>query len=100
MAAIVNFVSSKDSGSGVVKPELPNQDLGVIIPNPKYRKVAYAVYAGVSLVVTNVAVAYTALQLPFDSWLVVAMAVLGNLAVPFGTLAIANATTKKEDNAG
>jgi len=70
---------------------LPEPDLGAIIPTAKGRKVAYALYAGVSLVVANTAVAFAALQTAFPAWLVVALAVVGNLATPFSAIAIANA---------
>ena len=73
---------------------LPAADLGAIIPSAKGRKVAYAIYAGISLIVTNTAVAFAALQTSFPAWLVVAIAVVGNLATPFSAIAIANATDK------
>jgi len=44
-----------------VSVSAPTDSLGVIIPSVKGRKVAYAVYAGVSLVITNVAVAFSAI---------------------------------------
>ena len=69
--------------------------LGVIIPSVKGRKVAYAVFAGVSLVVTNVAVAFSAIGANNPAWLTIALAVVGNLAAPFGAIAIANASNKK-----
>lgn len=70
---------------------LPEQNLGAIIPSAKGRKIAYAVYAGASLAVTNVAVGFAALASPFPAWLTVAIAVIGNLATPFSAIAIANA---------
>ena len=81
------------------KPEekiasLPTADLGVIIMKSSHRKLAYALYAGVSIVVTNVAVGFASLGAPFPGWLTVAVAVIGNLAVPFSALAIANAPKK------
>ena len=77
----------------VAKPNTSNlpQDLGVIIPSPKGRKIAYAIYAGASIVVTNVAVAFAAVQVAVPGWLVAAIAVMGNLAAPFAALAISNA---------
>lgn len=74
---------------------LPAADLGVIITDPKNRKVAYALYSLASLLVTNTAVAYAALGTSFPPALTVAIAVIGNLAVPFSALAIANAGSKK-----
>lgn len=73
---------------------LPTADLGVIIMKSSHRKLAYALYAGVSIVVTNVAVGFASLGAPFPGWLTVAVAVIGNLAVPFSALAIANAPKK------
>lgn len=82
----------------VVTPEVSQvqtQALGVIIPSAAGRKLAYAVYAGLSLVVTNVAVAFSAIGANNPAWLTIGLAVIGNLAAPFGALAIANASTKK-----
>jgi murein DD-endopeptidase MepM/ murein hydrolase activator NlpD len=73
---------------------LPTADLGVIIMKSSHRKLAYALYAGVSIVVTNVAVGFASLGAPVPGWLTVAVAVIGNLAVPFSALAIANAPKK------
>jgi hypothetical protein len=70
---------------------LPPADLGVIIQQPGHRKLAYALYSLASLLVTNAAVAYAALGAQFPPALTVAIAVIGNLAVPFSALAIANA---------
>lgn len=72
-----------------------NDALGILIPAPKNRKLAYALYGLTSLVVSNVAVGVLAAGIQAPVWLVVAMAVVGNLAVPFTTLAIANAGNKK-----
>ena len=70
-------------------------DLGVIIPSVKGRKIAYAVYAGLSLLITNVAVAFSAIGATNPAWLTISLAVVGNLAAPFGAIAIATATSKK-----
>jgi multisubunit Na+/H+ antiporter MnhG subunit len=78
-----------------VSVSAPTDSLGVIIPSVKGRKVAYAVYAGVSLVITNVAVAFSAIGANNPAWLTIALAVVGNLAAPFGAIAIANASNKK-----
>ena len=87
------------TGPGVtetpVEAAVHSSDLGVIIPSAKGRKVAYAVYAGLSLVITNVAVAFSAIGAQSPAWLTIALAVIGNLAAPFGAIAIANATNKK-----
>lgn len=74
---------------------LPTADLGVIIPTVKGRKIAYAIFAATALVITNTAVAFAALQEPWPAWLIVSVAVIGNLATPFAALAIANASDKK-----
>lgn len=65
--------------------------LGAIIPTAKGRKIAYAVYAGVSLVVGNAAVGVAAANIEQPVWLVIASAIVANLAAPFSALAIANA---------
>jgi Putative peptidoglycan binding domain/Peptidase family M23 len=69
--------------------------LGILIPDPKGRKLAYALYGLASLIVSNVAVAVLASGMQAPVWLVIALAVVGNLAAPFSTLAIANAGSKK-----
>jgi hypothetical protein len=70
--------------------------LGILIPEAKNRKIAYAVYGLAALVVSNVTVGVVVSGAEAPVWLIVASAVIGNLAVPFTTLAIANAskTTK------
>lgn len=65
--------------------------LGAIIPTAKGRKLAYAIYATVSLVVGNAAVGLAAANIDQPVWLVVASAIVANLAAPFSALAIANA---------
>jgi hypothetical protein len=81
-------------GPTVEATPVVHHDLGVIIPNPKARRYAYAAYTAVSLVITNVAVGFAAVQAPVPAWLIVSLAVVGNLATPFGALAIANAKGK------
>lgn len=65
--------------------------LGAIIPTARGRKVAYAIYAAVSLVVGNAAVGFAAANIDAPVWLTVSAAVVANLAAPFSALAIANA---------
>jgi peptidoglycan hydrolase-like protein with peptidoglycan-binding domain len=72
-----------------------NDALGILIPNPKGRKLAYALYGLAALVISNLGVAVMASGTQAPIWLIVASAVVGNLAVPFTTLAIANASNKK-----
>ena len=69
--------------------------LGILIPDAKNRKLAYALYGLASLVISNVAVGVLASGIQAPVWLVVALAIVGNLAAPFSTLAIANAGIKK-----
>lgn len=66
-------------------------NLGVIIPTAKGRKVTYGIYVLASFLVTNTVVAYATLEVPAPDWLRIALAVIGNSAVAFGGLAIANA---------
>lgn len=68
-----------------------SQHLGAIIPTARGRRWAYAGYALVSLVVTNTLIGFSAAQLDAPMWLVVASAIVANLAAPFSALAIANA---------
>ena len=65
--------------------------LGAIIPTAKGRRTAYAIYAGVALIVGNTAVGFAAANIDQPVWLVVASAIVANLAAPFSALAIANA---------
>lgn len=64
--------------------------LGAIIATPRGRKIAYAIYAGIALVVGNTAVGLAAANLEQPIWLVIASAVVANLAAPFSALAISN----------
>jgi len=89
----VTKVATKTSEDQIAS--LPSADLGVIIPTVKGRKIAYALYAGCSLVVTNTAVAFAALGANFPAWLTVSIAIVGNLATPFAAIAISNASNKK-----
>lgn len=68
-----------------------NDALGILIPSAKGRKIAYALYGLSALIVSNLAVAVMASGTQAPVWLVVTSAVVGNLAVPFTALAIANA---------
>jgi peptidoglycan hydrolase-like protein with peptidoglycan-binding domain len=65
--------------------------LGILIPKAKNRKIAYAVYGLISLVVSNAAVGVVASGTEAPLWLIIGLAVVGNLGAPFATLAIANA---------
>lgn len=71
-------------------PITPESQLGAIIPTPTGRKIAYAIYAGVALVTGNVAVGLAAANIEQPVWLVIASAVVANLASPFAALAISN----------
>jgi peptidoglycan hydrolase-like protein with peptidoglycan-binding domain len=70
--------------------------LGILIPEAKNRKLAYAIYGLVSLVVSNVAVGVVASGSEAPAWLIIGLAVVGNLGAPFATLAIANAGNAKK----
>ena len=72
---------------------LPTGNLGAIITNPTARKIAYAAYVVGALAISNTAMAFSSLQAQYPPWLLVSISVIGNLAVPFGALAIANART-------
>lgn len=65
--------------------------LGAIIPTARGRKIAYAIYATLALAVGNTAVGFAAISVEQPAWLIVASAVIANLAAPFSALAIANA---------
>lgn len=65
--------------------------LGAIIPTAKGRRIAYAIYAAIALAVGNTAVGFAAASIEQPVWLVVASAIVANLAAPFSALAIANA---------
>ena len=65
--------------------------LGAIIPTAKGRRIAYGVYAAIALAVGNTAVGFAAASIEQPVWLVVACAIVANLAAPFSALAIANA---------
>jgi len=69
-------------------------DIGAIISSAKARKIAYALYVFVSFVITNTVIAYSSLEAPIPAWLKIALAVVGNSAVAFGSLAIANTGSK------
>jgi hypothetical protein len=92
----------KETTMSQVKPlpddatAIANDALGILIPDAKNRKIAYAIYGLGALVVSNLAVASMAAGIEAPVWLIVASAVVGNLAVPFTTLAIANAGNAKK----
>jgi multisubunit Na+/H+ antiporter MnhG subunit len=81
-------------------PEAANtaatDSLGILIPDAKNRKLAYALYGLTSLIISNVAVGVLASGIQAPVWLVVSLAIVGNLAAPFSTLAIANASANKK----
>jgi hypothetical protein len=87
----VNFPIAVPAGT----TDAANASLGVIIPSVKGRKIAYAIYAGASIIITNTAVAFSAIGAQSPAWLTISLAVIGNLAAPFAAIAISNATNKK-----
>lgn len=72
-------------------PSAGETHLGAIIPTARGRKIAYAIYAAGALAVGNTAVGFAAVSVEQPAWLIVASAVIANLAAPFSALAIANA---------
>ena len=74
-----------------VKIDSADNHLGAIIPTAKGRKIAYAIYAALALVVGNAAVGLAAANIEQPVWLVISSAVVANLAAPFAALAISNA---------
>ena len=89
-------LAEQDKKIAELNAQPQTQNLGAILPNPQARKIAYSIYTGASVLVANVSIAYSALHAEFPGWLTVAIAVIGNLAVPFGALAIANSSPKKK----
>jgi peptidoglycan hydrolase-like protein with peptidoglycan-binding domain len=65
--------------------------IGILIPKAQNRRIAYAIYGLAALVVSNIGVGIMAAGVQAPVWVIVASAIVGNLAVPFTTLAIANA---------
>jgi murein DD-endopeptidase len=65
--------------------------IGILIPKAQNRRIAYAIYGLAALIVSNIGVGIMAAGVQAPVWVIVASAVIGNLAVPFTTLAIANA---------
>lgn len=75
---------------------VPVPDIGAIIPTPKGRKIAYAIYALVAFVVGNALVFTAAVFDTVPAVLIGLTAVVTNSAPAFSALAIANA--KPSDN--
>ena len=71
-------------------PAPESSQLGAIIPTAKGRKIAYAIYAAIALIAGNTAVGFAAANVEQPIWLVVASAIVANLASPFAALAISN----------
>jgi hypothetical protein len=80
--------SVKDYSANLHRSE---SHLGAVIPTAKGRKIAYAIYAAIALVVGNTAVGLAAANIEQPVWLVISSAIVANLAAPFAALAIANA---------
>lgn len=85
----------------VIEPEpphvvAPSDSLGVILPKASQRRIAYACYAAASLLVTNVAVGFSAAHINTPVWLTISLAIVGNLATPFASIAIANLPKKEK----
>lgn len=68
-------------------------NLNGIIPNNYVRRGLYALYVLVGLYFGAVSVWYQSLGAVAPDWVTGGLQVLGYLAIPFGTLAIANVST-------
>ena len=76
--------------------KLQVNDLGSIISNSRTRKIVWAVWTVFGLLLAGVMGGYAAVQLVAPDWVVFAMGVSLALQPAFGSLAIANITSKKE----
>jgi murein DD-endopeptidase MepM/ murein hydrolase activator NlpD len=76
--------------------KLQVNDLGSIISNARTRKIVWAVWTVFGLLLAGVMGGYAAVQLVAPDWVVFAMGVSLALQPAFGSLAIANITSKKE----
>lgn len=73
--------------------EMPS--IGAIIPTVKGRKIAYAVFAAVSLLVGNAVVFASTAFGAVPAWLIAIAAVVTNTAPVFSGIAIANASNSE-----
>jgi hypothetical protein len=76
--------------------KLQVNDLGSIITNSHTRKIVWAVWTVFGLLLAGVMGGYAAVQLVAPDWVVFAMGVSLALQPAFGSLAMANITSKKE----
>lgn len=65
-------------------------DLGAIITNTRTRRIVWAIYVFAGLTLGSLSAWFTTTEGSIPVWLSGALAVSAFLAVPFGTLAIAN----------
>lgn len=72
---------------------LPTPDIGAIIPTAKGRKIAYAVFAVISILVGDALIFAATVYGEPPVWLIGISAVLNNTAPVFASIAIANAKT-------
>ena len=72
---------------------LPTPDIGAIIPSAKGRKIAYAIFAAVSILVGDAVIFAATVYGEPPVWLIGISAVLNNTAPVFASIAIANAKT-------
>lgn len=77
--------------------DMPN--IGAIIPTVRGRKIAYAIFAAISLVAGNTLVFYAATVGQIPLWLIGVTAVITNTAPAFSAVAIANAVKPAEGQA-
>jgi hypothetical protein len=89
MSAVEANIYADENATAKTLPA--GSDLGAIIPSAKGRRIAYSAFALLSLIVSNVAIAFSSLGEPLPGWLVASIAVAGSLSVPFAALAVANA---------
>ena len=67
-----------------------SNDLRSIITNPTIRKVIYAAYVVLGVVLGATQVGFSAIEAGQPTWLTVALAVYAFLSVPLGSLALSN----------
>ena len=67
-------------------------DLGVIVRNPKARRIVYGAYAGAAFIVGGVAAYFLGIGEQLPTIVVGAQAVVAYAGIPIGALAVANTT--------
>lgn len=72
---------------------IPVPDIGAIIPSARGRKIAYAIFALISIIAGNALIFCATTMEAVPVWLIGITAVITNSAPAFAGLAIANAKT-------